>query len=84
MPVDYAARATAHYRWAERYNEKGNSKKALAHFGRALEYDKRAKRTDPAFGERKLGEGKIHPEYHELSEQNKDFFDRAGFIVRGA
>jgi hypothetical protein len=73
MRVDYAARATAHYRWAERYNEKGNSKKALAHFGRALEYDKRAKRTDPAFGERELGEWKIHPEYHELSEQNKDF-----------
>ena len=64
---DYTARATAHVRWAERYNKTGNPKKAVAHFGRALEYDKRAhaahgrricavKRADPAaFGTRAYG-----------------------------
>ena len=34
---DYTARATAHVRWAERYNKTGNPKKAVAHFGRALD-----------------------------------------------
>ena len=82
MPVDYAARATAHYRWAERYNEKGNSKKALAHFGRALEYDKRAKPTDPAFGDRRFGEWKLHPNYLQHSGENKDYFDRTGSAVK--
>ena len=30
-----ADRATAHYRWAERYTKRGNVGKAVAHFGRA-------------------------------------------------
>jgi hypothetical protein len=30
-----ADRATAHYRWAERYTKRGNAGKAVAHFGRA-------------------------------------------------
>ena len=46
MPIagsDHASRASAHLRWAERYNESGDSRKAVAHFGRALEYDRSAK-----------------------------------------
>lgn len=31
-------RAYAHMRWAERYNRKGQPQKAIAHFGRALDY----------------------------------------------
>jgi hypothetical protein len=31
-------RADAHMRWAERYNREGQTKKAIAHFGRALDY----------------------------------------------
>ena len=31
-------RAYAHMRWAERYNRKGQHQKAIAHFGRALDY----------------------------------------------
>ena len=67
MRVDYTARANAHYRWAERYNRNGKEAKALAHFGRALEYDKRANsnRADPAFGLRDYGEDKLHPKYVE-------------------
>ena len=38
-----AARADAHLRWAERYDSQSNTPKAAAHFGRALEYDRRAK-----------------------------------------
>jgi hypothetical protein len=36
-----ADRAKAHIKWAARYNDKGQTKKAAAHFGRALEYDRR-------------------------------------------
>lgn len=42
--MDYATRADAHLRWAERYDRQSNTSKAAAHFGRALEYDRRAKR----------------------------------------
>jgi hypothetical protein len=48
----YAERANEHIRHAERYNRDGNVKKALAHFGRALEYDNRAR---SAFGVRPYG-----------------------------
>jgi hypothetical protein len=41
-----------HIRHAERYNQHGNVKKALAHLGRALEYDKKAR---SAFGVRPYG-----------------------------
>lgn len=34
-----ADRATAHYRWAERYTKRGHVGKAVAHFGRALQLD---------------------------------------------
>ena len=34
-------RAKAHLKWAARYNESGHTHKAAAHFGRALEYDRR-------------------------------------------
>ena len=33
-----AARERAHVKWAARYNRQGDTQKALAHFGRALEY----------------------------------------------
>ena len=33
------ARAEAHYRWAGRYAERGNTSKAIAHFGRAWEIE---------------------------------------------
>jgi len=36
-----ADRAKAHLKWAARYNDDGEHKKAAAHFGRALEYDRR-------------------------------------------
>ena len=42
MPVarNAAARASAHLRWAERYNRTSDTvQKALAHFGRALDYE---------------------------------------------
>lgn len=41
---DATARAEAHMRWAKRYSEDGNARKAAAHFGRALDY------TAPRFG----------------------------------
>ncbi len=34
-----ADRATAHYRWAERYTKRGNVGKAAAHFGRARQLE---------------------------------------------
>jgi tRNA A-37 threonylcarbamoyl transferase component Bud32 len=45
MPVagsDSSARAEAHFRWAERYTRESNHHKAAAHFGRAMEYKRRA------------------------------------------
>ena len=39
--LNNADRAKAHYRWAERYNDNGDHKRAAAHFGRALEYNRR-------------------------------------------
>jgi surface protein len=36
-----ADRAKAHLRWADRYSRYGDTHKAAAHFGRALEYDRR-------------------------------------------
>ena len=36
-----ANRAKAHLQWADRYNRYGDTHKAAAHFGRALEYDRR-------------------------------------------
>ena len=41
-------RAAAHYRWAERYDDKGADKKAAAHFGRALDYSDEASFGVPA------------------------------------
>jgi hypothetical protein len=41
---DATARAEAHMRWARRYSDDGNARKAAAHFGRALDY------TAPRFG----------------------------------
>ena len=41
MPVagpSAADRAEAHYRWAERYTDAGYTRKAAAHFGRALDF----------------------------------------------
>ena len=32
-------RAEAHYRWAGRYTKRGNTSKAIAHFGRAWEIE---------------------------------------------
>lgn len=42
MPVagnNPRARANAHLRWAERYHSEGRSAKAMAHFGRGLDYE---------------------------------------------
>lgn len=36
---DHEARTKAHLQWAERYHKRGDTQKALSHFGRALEYD---------------------------------------------
>ncbi len=36
---DGIERADAHLRWAGRYTKRGETQKAIAHFGRALEYD---------------------------------------------
>jgi surface protein len=36
-----ANRAKAHLQWADRYSRYGDTQKAAAHFGRALEYDRR-------------------------------------------
>jgi hypothetical protein len=38
-----ADRARAHLRWAERYSRTDEPNKAVAHFGRALEYDRRSR-----------------------------------------
>ena len=38
-----ADRAKAHTRWADRYSRYGDTHKAAAHFGRALEYDRRSR-----------------------------------------
>ncbi len=41
MPIagpDPFARKLAHMKWAQRYNERGDVSRVLAHFGRALEY----------------------------------------------
>ena len=38
-----ANRAKAHLRWADRYSMYGDTQKAAAHFGRALEYDRRSR-----------------------------------------
>ena len=45
MPLagtDRASRSRAHVKWAERHAKKGDLPKALAHFGRALDYSARA------------------------------------------
>ena len=39
-----ANRAKAHLQWADRYNRYGDTQKAAAHFGRALEYDRHSAR----------------------------------------
>lgn len=47
-----ADRASAHMRWAERYVRQNDFPKAIAHFGRALEYERRASfGTDPEHGQ---------------------------------
>lgn len=43
---DSRARAKAHLQWAERYNQQGQTHKALSHFGRALEYDNEARKQE--------------------------------------
>ena len=43
-------RAAAHYRWAERYHDNGDYKKAAAHFGRALDYSRGPLGSRPGFG----------------------------------
>lgn len=46
MPLagrDSVSRAKAHMRWADRYERAGNAQKAGAHFGRALDYEKKSK-----------------------------------------
>ena len=40
-----ADRARAHLRWAERYSRNDEPHKAAAHFGRALEYDRRSTKS---------------------------------------
>ena len=40
-----ANRAKAHLQWADRYSRYGDTQKAAAHFGRALEYDRRSGRN---------------------------------------
>ena len=40
-------RADAHMRWAERYSKRGDHKKAIAHFGRALDYTNGSRFGDP-------------------------------------
>jgi hypothetical protein len=40
--ADAASRMDAHIRWAGRYNDAGVPAKAVAHFGRALDYSERA------------------------------------------
>jgi hypothetical protein len=45
-----ADRARAHLGWAERYNRHDESHKAAAHFGRALEYDRRSAAKSQEFG----------------------------------
>lgn len=49
--VNRASRADAHLRWAYRYNEGGHTRKAAAHFGRALEYSRGGKQV---FGARRM------------------------------
>jgi hypothetical protein len=54
MPVigpDNAKRANAHLRWAERYRQNGNAVKAIAHFGRGVEYKSRIRFGTIAFVE---------------------------------
>ena len=60
MPIagaDHASRASAHLRWAERYNGSGDAEKAVAHFGRALEYDRSAKNKQRQRANQRFGIG---------------------------
>lgn len=57
MPLagtDRASRSRAHVKWAERHARAGDVPKALAHFGRALDYSARAQCQAPAFGMDKM------------------------------
>jgi hypothetical protein len=54
-----ANRAKAHLQWADRYNRYGDTQKAAAHFGRALEYDRRSGRGQE-FGVVEEGESAMH------------------------
>ena len=53
---DSTSRAEAHMRWAKRYSEDGNARKAAAHFGRALDYT-----TRPRFGADHASDSRIGP-----------------------
>ena len=48
-------RAEAHYRWAGRYTKRGNTSKAIAHFGRACEIEEQ--RADGQVGRGQAGFG---------------------------
>ena len=60
-----ADRAKAHLQWADRYSRYGDTHKAAAHFGRALEYDRRSSgstrnRNGQEFGVVEAAEAQMH------------------------
>ncbi len=59
-----ANRAKAHLQWADRYSRYGDTQKAAAHFGRALEYDRRSARGQEFGGFEVDGhEIGVHPDF---------------------
>ena len=77
MPLaghDPRARAHAHYRWAQRYADKGGIGQAIAHFGRALEYSRFGAPPEKISENHKNGAPDSGLEsYEEMLQTYKDF-----------
>ena len=72
--TDPTARARAHYRWAQRYADKGGIGQAIAHFGRALEYSRFGAPPEKISENHKNGAPDSRLEsYEEMLQTYKDF-----------
>jgi hypothetical protein len=80
-----ADRARAHLGWAERYNRHDERHKAAAHFGRALEYDRRSAAKSQEFGGKKSRVEQVDKvdisSLHDLQDRANEAFKKQLVIV---
>ena len=74
-----ADRASAHMRWAERYVRHNNVPKATAHFGRALEYERRSSFGTEQEHEQEIQQ--IRKQAQNMSEQTRSFEENTRLLT---